>query len=189
MPVLHGNACATRYNRGVKLPLVAAALGMSMLLFNGCKNNSNNQEAVRQGIQSYLSKRGDLLAMDVNVTDVKFRQDEATATVHFQAKGNSSPGASLTMDYVLERKGSQWIVKGRSGANAHGSPGTPGAPQQGELPPGHPSTGGAAPPGGSIGAMPALPQGHPSTGGADSSGGLPAGHPPLTSDSKSGKKK
>ncbi len=73
---------------------------------------------------SYLSKRSDLLAMDVSVTSVSFHQDEATAQVHFQAKGNSSPAAGMTMQYVLERKDGQWVVKGRTGANAaHGASG------------------------------------------------------------------
>ena len=70
---------------------------------------------------SYLSKRSDLLAMDVSVSSVAFQDDEATAQVHFQAKGNSSPAAGMTMQYVLERKDGQWVVKGRTGANAaHG---------------------------------------------------------------------
>jgi hypothetical protein len=101
---------------------------------------------------TYLAKRADLLAMDVIVTSVSFRQDEATAEVHFQAKGNSSPGAGMNMQYVLERQGGQWTVKGRTGAGAsHGAsgPGVNSVPGQGTLP-------------GSLDGMPALPPGHPS---------------------------
>lgn len=173
---------ANRYNRNVKGPAIAvAALGLSLALLSGCKKDIKNDDAVRQGIMSYLSKRPDLLSMDVNVTSVAYRQDQATATVRFQAKGNNSPGASMTMQYVLERKGNEWNVKGRAGANEHGANGLP---QDGS---------GA----GSIGAMPntaapspAMPPGHPSVGApAGPSGALPPGHPPVNPDKKPGSSK
>jgi len=121
-------------------------------LLCGCEKNLQNQEAVRKGVMTYLAKRSDLLAMDVSVTSVSFRQDEATAQVHFQAKGNSSPAAGMTMQYVLERQGGQWQVKGRTGSgSSHGAsaPGVNSVPGQGNLP-------------GSLDGMPALPPGHPS---------------------------
>jgi len=130
---------------------------------------------------SYLAKRSDLLAMDVSVTSVAFRQDEATAQVHFQAKGNSSPAAGMNMQYVLERKDGQWVVKGRTGANAaHGEGAT------GVNPP--PGPGGSP---GSLDGMPristpgearsaGLPPGHPTVG---SSQALPPGHPAVSPDS------
>lgn len=155
------------------IPFAAAALGIVLLC--GCKKNIQNQDAVRQGVMSYLSKRSDLLAMDVTVTSVNFRQDEATADVHFQAKGNSSPAAGMNMQYVLEKQGSQWVVKGRTGGNAsHGdNPGVNSAPNQGGSPgslDGMPSVPGA---GGSPGA---LPPGHPGIGGSQA---LPPGHPAI----------
>ncbi|MBZ5607078.1 MAG: hypothetical protein LAP38_02380 [Acidobacteriia bacterium] len=158
--------------------ILAAVLGLFAALLSGCKKDIQNNDAVKQGIMTYLAKRSDLLAMDVNITDVAFKQDEATATVRFQAKGNSSPSAGMTMQYVLERKGAQWVVKGRAGNDAHtgmpqGSPSAPGGNGSG-----------------SIGAMPqTLPPGHPATGsGAAPSGTLPPGHPPIGSD-KSGQSK
>ena len=157
----------TRYNRIVRGPLIAiAALGLSIVLLSGCRKNIQNDDAVRQGIMTYLSKRPDLLSMDVNVTSVSYKQDEATATVKFQAKGNNSPGASMTMQYVLERKGDQWAVKGRAGADSHGAAALP--PPDGSG-------------GGSIGAMPntAPPAGAPT-------GALPPGHPPVSSNKKPG---
>jgi len=164
--------------------IAVATVGLSIALLGGCKKNIQNDDAVRQGIMNYLSKRPDLLSMDVNVTSVAYRQDEATATVRFQAKGNNSPGASMTMQYVLERTGSQWNVKGRAGANEHGANGLP---QE-------------APAGGSIGAMPntampnaTMPPGHPTVGspapGRGPSGALPPGHPPVSSDKKPGPSK
>lgn len=145
---------------------------MSLVLLAGCKKDIQNQEAVRRGVMAYLSKRSDLLAMDVSVNSVAFQQDEATAQVHFQAKGNTSPAAGMTMQYVLERKDGQWVVKGRSGANA-----AHGADASGvNLGPGQ----GASP--GSLDGMPHIP----STGGAESS--LPPGHPAVSSDSTSQQK-
>ena len=175
MPV---ESTASRYNRIVKGPAIAvAALGLSIALLGGCKKNIQNDDAVRQGIMTYLAKRPDLLSMDVNVTSVAYRQDEATATVRFQAKGNTSPGASMTMQYVLERKDNQWNVKGRAGANNHGANGLP------------PAESGA----GSIGAMPntTMPPGHPSVGAPGSAppGALPPGHPAISSDKNPGSSK
>ncbi len=114
-----------------------AAVAAVITLLAGCNNDNRNREEVRQGVMSYLTKRSDLLAMDVSVASIAFRQDEATAEVHFQAKGNSSPAAGMTMKYVLERKDGQWVVKGRTGANsAHGAsgPAVNSVPGQGVLP-------------------------------------------------------
>jgi hypothetical protein len=164
--------------------LAAGALCLSIAGLVGCGKNIDSKEAVRQGVVNYLSKRSDFLAMDVSVTSVAFRQDEATANVHFQAKNNNAPGAGMNMQYVLERKGSEWVVKGRAGSgNAH-----TGLPQGGGIP---------APPGGSgagsesIGAMPQLPSGHPSVpgGGGTPSGALPPGHPAVSPEQSAGRSK
>jgi outer membrane murein-binding lipoprotein Lpp len=169
-----------RYNRYVIRPTLIAAVAVSIVLLAGCKKDMQNQEAVRQGVMSYLSKRSDLLAMDVSVSSVAFQQDEATAQVHFQAKGNSSPAAGMTIQYVLERKDGQWVVKGRTGANAaHGatSPGVNSMPGQGTSPgslDGMPRIPG---PGGS---STSLPPGHPTVGGSQA---LPPGHPSVSPDS------
>jgi outer membrane murein-binding lipoprotein Lpp len=133
-------------------PSLIAAATVGIVLLCGCQNDAHSQDAVRQGVMTYLAKRADLLAMDVNVTSVSFRQDEATAQVHFQAKGNSSPAAGMNMEYVLDRKDGQWVVRGRTGAGAaHGAsgPAVNSVPGQGTLP-------------GSLDGMPALPPGHPS---------------------------
>jgi hypothetical protein len=110
---------------------------VSFILLAGCKKDVQNQDAVRQGVMAYLSKRSDLLAMDVSVASVAFHDNEATAQVHFQAKGNTSPAAGMTMQYELEHKDGQWVVKGRTGAGAaHGAsgPGVNAVPGQGNLP-------------------------------------------------------
>ena len=63
--------------------IAVAGLGVSIALLSGCKKDIQNNDAIKQGVMTYLAKRPDLLAMDVNVTSVAYRQDEATATVHF----------------------------------------------------------------------------------------------------------
>lgn len=173
-----------RYNHCViRYPRVAAVVA-SIVLLAGCKKSIQNQDAVRQGVMNYLAKRSDLVAMDVTVNSVSFHDNEATAQVHFQAKGNSSPVAGMTMQYVLERQDNQWVVKGRSGANAHGSsmPGSSGMPGQGA---GAGGLGGMPNIPGASGAAPgSLPPGHPAIGGGSQA--LPPGHPQV-SDSNSQK--
>jgi len=148
------------------LTLLSAALGLSVVMLGGCKRNIQNNEAVKQGIMTYLAKRASVESMDVKVMSVNYQKDEALAVVHFQAKDSNGAGSGLTMQYLLERKGDQWVVK-RKSTEGHG---TAAAPQEGS--------------GGSIGAMPqTTPPGHPTV----DSGGLPAGHPPVGSDKKPGK--
>ena len=132
-----------------RLTIATAAFGLSITILSGCKRDIQSTDAVRQGVLTYLAKRSDLLSMDVSVTNVAYRQDEETATVHFQAKGSNTPGSGMDMRYVLERKGNEWVVKGRAGGDAHGASAPQGM--------GSPHT---APD--SIGAMPqTLPPGHP----------------------------
>lgn len=155
-----------------------------MVLLSSCSKDIQNQDAVRQGVMSYLSKRSDLLAMDVSVASVSFQKDEATAQVHFQAKGNSSPGAGMTMAYLLDRKDGQWVVRSKTGANAsHGANPTVNGPSAlpGSGAPG-PLDGMPALPGsGTGGGAGSLPPGHPSvSGGAQ---GLPPGHPAINPNS------
>lgn len=113
------------------------------------------KEAVREGVVKYIAKRPDMMmtSMDIDVTAVSFKQGEAEATVSFTAKGSpAGAGGSMTMPYILEAKGKEWVVKARStgggapGANPHGGAAAPGAvppipdmtmPQA--MPPGHPS--------------------------------------------------
>ncbi len=126
--------------------ILAAILVMSASV--ACKRNIDNEEAVRQAVIDYLSKRSNLnvSAMNLSVTSVTFRPNEADALVSITAKG-ASPGQPMSIRYTLERQGDHWAVKGKAetggtphgaaaGANPHGMAAPPAA---GELPPGHPS--------------------------------------------------
>jgi len=109
---------------------------------------------VQRGIMNYLAKKPGLSAMDVSVTSVSFRENEADATVHFQAKGSNGAASGISMKYILERKGNEWVVKARTGVgqgtNPHGDMSGMGENPHGggtpALPPGHP----AIPPGGEM---------------------------------------
>jgi ABC-type oligopeptide transport system substrate-binding subunit len=127
------------------LALLAAIL--ALVAIAACKRGGSQEEAVRQGVIDYLSKRANLnvSSMNVVVTSVIFRQNEADAVVSITAKG-SAAGPGMSMRYTLERQGDQWVVKNKAetgtnphsagGANPHGGA----APETGgALPPGHPT--------------------------------------------------
>ncbi len=121
---------------------------MFVLALASCSRGIETKEAVRQGIIDHLSTQTGLNvnAMQIDVTSLSFRKDEADATVAFRPKGSSGTSAGMTMGYTLERKGNRWVVKGRRDAagSPHGGggempmakPADPNSP----LPPGHPST-------------------------------------------------
>jgi len=85
-----------------------------------------------------------LAAMDVSVTNVIFRKDQADATVSFSPRG-SKGGAGLVMRYTLLLQGNRWVVKGanEAGGSPHSGAGAMGANPHsgggGALPPGHPA--------------------------------------------------
>jgi len=128
----------------MKRAVIAAACAAFFLLA-ACHRNIQTTDAVQQGVMKYLATRQGLSAMDVSVVSVSFRENEADATVHFQAKGSNNPASGIDLKYILERHGNEWVVKGRSGmgqgANPHGGMG--GNPHGGTgmpaLPPGHPA--------------------------------------------------
>ena len=134
-----------------------------MALLAGCKRGVQNEQAVRQAVIDYLATRNfNVASMQVDVTSVTFRQNEADAAVSFRPKGSTgAPG--MTMNYKLEMKGDRWVVKGKAeaggmphstapGAMPHGAmPGDAGAAMphdaMGQMPPGHPPVGGQKTPG------------------------------------------
>ena len=145
------------------------------MLLAACSKDIQNTESVKQGVLDYLRARTAQTGLDVNslqvdVTTVAFEKDQARATVSFKPKTGDG-GSPMLMNYVLDRKGTKWVVRGRTenGVNPHGgaSPATGTGTGTGEaMPPGHPATG-AEPP-----LMPVPPA---------PSGNLPPGHPPIGS--------
>lgn len=127
------------------------------LLLAACSRDIQNSDAIREGVVEYLKARTAQTGLDVNmmqvdVTSVSFQRDEARATVFFRPKSGPESGG-MQMNYVLDRKGSKWVVRGRteSGVSPHGGaagqmpiPPLPGGPAPGQgqaLPPGHPPVG------------------------------------------------
>lgn len=119
-----------------------AILGLALLLaLSGCKKDIQNEPAVKAGLLKYLAARTSLTEMEVKITSISFKNNQADATVHFQAKNDPNPGAGLEMKYLLEQKGSEWVVKSRLGGADHAaSGGGMSNPHGGSmaLPPGHP---------------------------------------------------
>lgn len=136
----------------MKLRHLSLLAALAVLAGCGGSRGIQNEAAIRQGVIDYLSKRTDLSlsAMQVDVTAVSFRQNEADATVSFRPKG-AAAGTGMSMHYVLERQGGRWVVKGHgrgpAGAAPHSAGQMPqgGMPPAGEgaskLPPGHPPMG------------------------------------------------
>lgn len=155
--------------RGPLTLFIAAALALA-----GCNRAPENKEAIRQAVTEHLSKNAalDMNQLNLEIADVKFQGNEATASVSIRPK--SAPDQGMSMSYTLERKGDKWQVKGR-GAGHGGGMGMPG---------GMPGAGMGAPPPGAE-----MPSGHPpvnSPGGAGAKGGdLPAGHPPVNAPAPS----
>jgi hypothetical protein len=119
-----------------------------MLVMAACaackRGGSCTEEAARQGVIDYLSKRAGLnvAAMNVQVTSLTCREKDADATVAFTARG-ANPGQPMSRRYTLERQGDHWAVK--ESADAGGSPHGATPPPGTELPAGHPAVGGGAP--------------------------------------------
>jgi len=153
------------YNRIVKRSLVAFVL-LSLLGLAGCQKDIQTKDAVRQGILTYLTQNKNLSvnSMDIDVTQVTFRDKEADAVVMFKPKGGDA-ASGMSMRYTLERQGSTWVVK-KKADSGHGAT-APGAMRM---------------PSGSM-PMPSGSMPMPSAGGA-----MPAGHPPTGSAAPEPKK-
>ena len=119
----------------ISLALVALVLALNL----SCSRKALSDVAVRQGIERYLSSRPNLnmRGMDMQVTGVKVRGDQAEAEVTFRAKNDAK--ATMSMHYSLRRRGQTWEVEPQNGGHGGMAPPAesagPGTP---ELPPGHP---------------------------------------------------
>ncbi len=118
-----------------------------MALLAGCSKNIQTDEAVRAGVIKHLSQNSglNLAQMDIEVTSVTFRDNEADAVVGFKPKG-AGAASGMSMRYTLERQGNEWVVKKKADSGmGHGMMPPAAAPAAGggSLPPGHPPIGGA----------------------------------------------
>jgi hypothetical protein len=137
-----------------------------LLAGTGCKKAGENKEAVREGVVQHLSKNAalDVNSLTIDVTDIKFQGEEATAAVSIKPK--SAPEQGMTMSYTLVRKADKWEVKGKAAGHGAGMGGPP--------PTDAPATG-TPEPKGALGDAPKSPS---------AGGDLPPGHPPVKAPSK-----
>lgn len=123
-------------------------VSLALLALFGCAKNVQNNEAVRKGLIEHLSKNKGISVsgMDIDISSVTFRDNEADAVVSFKPKG-AEASSGMQMRYTLERKGNEWVVKSKADSGmGHGGT-VPQAAPGGAMPPGHPPMGGGASPG------------------------------------------
>lgn len=117
-------------------------LPLAALLLGGCSKNIQTNEAVRAGVIKHLSNNKGLQvgSMDIDITSVTFRDKEADAVVSFKPKGGD-PATGMQMNYTLEQKGGEWVVKPRAekgGAHPGAAMPPSGMGGQVQMPPAHP---------------------------------------------------
>ena len=141
------------------------------LLIAGCKRAPEDKDAVKQAVVEHLTKVPglEMSQLDVDVSDVQFKGNEATAKVSIKPK--TAPEQAMSMAYNLERRGDKWVVKPRSGGGHGGAMGGMGG-GMGSAPATQPPSSGGE-----------LPSGHPPVN-SDKGGELPAGHPPVNQGSQ-----
>jgi hypothetical protein len=103
-----------------------------------CNSASKNNDAVRQGVIDYLAQRGlNVQGMDVNITNLEAKGNQADATVAIVPKGGN-PAQGMSMKYHLEQRDNKWTVVGKqdAGASPHGGGAMP--PAGGAMPPAAP---------------------------------------------------
>jgi hypothetical protein len=123
---------------------IAALLGASLLVAGGCQSKADNRDAIRDGVVKHIAgmKGLNVNNMNITVTKTTITGDKAQANVEIRAK-NGDPGApAMQVAYELQKQGEEWVVlKGQAtGGMQHP---TAGEMPAGNLPPGHPATGGA----------------------------------------------
>ena len=122
------------YNRVVKW----IAIALTALVLSGCAKSIDNQEAAQKAVDQYFTSKPGLRGMSARVQSVIFRGNEADATVMVTGKG-ADPSTAIPIPYILERKSSEWAVKGpsKNAMAAHSSQ------NGGQMPAEHPDMGAA----------------------------------------------
>lgn len=128
-----------------------------ILCLAACQHGGQNADAVRQGVIDYLSKANfNVAGMDIKVSSIQFKGDQADASVTVTIKGQNG-GMVMPFTYHLEHQNNKWVVVGHSNIAGHGgapdSPAGGANPHGGAMPPAMP--GGDNPHGGGAGKMPA----------------------------------
>lgn len=137
------------------MKLLKLILPVALVVMAGCSKNIQTNDAVKAGVVKHLTQNSglNLSAMDIEVTAVTFKDNEAEATVGFKPKGGGAT-SGMSMKYTLEKKGSEWVVKKKADSGMGHGMAMPG----GGMPSDGAHGGGAAAPAG------AMPAEHPPVG-------------------------
>lgn len=116
---------------------ILAIILIFSLVSGGCKGASKveTKEAVQKAVEAYLQQRQKLTLANMNleVSDVKFEGETASAEVKFRSK--QSTDLVVSVHYKLKKSGEGWQVETSTpGAGMGGSP-------HGELPSSNPPPG------------------------------------------------
>ena len=124
---------------------LATILGALLLFSGACKSKTDNKDAIRDGVMKHIAGMSGLNVnnMTVTVTQATVNGDSAQASVDIRAKNGDPVAPPMQMVYNMQKQGNEWVVvkSQPTGGMQHPAPGE--MPQQGTMPPGHPTTGGA----------------------------------------------
>ena len=124
---------------------LATTLGALLIVSGGCKSKVNNNDAIRDGVVKHIAAMNGLNVnnMTVTVTKATVNGDTAEANIDIRAKNSDPSAPPMQMVYHMQKQGNEWVVSGSqpTGGMQHPKPGE--MPPQGQMPPGHPATGGA----------------------------------------------
>ena len=150
----------------MKRSATAILLFAAFFTIGGCKQQPNDNDAIRAGILQHLTAVGTLniSAMQMDIRGVSINGNQAHAEVEFRPKTGATPGAGMQVAYNLEKRDGSWVVLKTQAAggmiqhpdpnqnphqNQNVHPGSlpnfsnvlnsPVAQAQGALPPGHPA--------------------------------------------------
>jgi hypothetical protein len=95
---------------------------ISSFALAGCSGSkqAESKEAVQKAIEAYLAQRQNLMLANMNleIAEVKFEGETATAEVMFRSKQNSS--LAVNVHYNLKRRGDTWEVESTTPATGPG---------------------------------------------------------------------
>ena len=106
---------------------LASAIVLAMATVASCSRGINSKSAVERAIEAHLERNSNLAlnAFTTEISDVKFKGDNAEAVVKFQSK--EAPHMSVQVQYMLRKEGDHWVVQSSSGMG--GTPHGGGMPQ------------------------------------------------------------
>lgn len=126
-------------------------LSISLTWILGCKSKTDDSQPIRDGIIKHINslKGLDVSLMEITVVNSTIDGDRAQAQVEIRPKSEQAGTASMQLTYLLEKRGSDWVVvksQAAGGTMEHPTGGAmpSGSVQGDQLPPGHPPVSGNA---------------------------------------------